>query len=81
MRRWVISALIAAMAIGLFLWRYGSYDPCDWLMQDVAANTGVPLNLVSGMMRKRLKGQEPTATQCFEGWVELHTKGLQPFRN
>ena len=75
---WVkISVLIAAVAIGLFLWRYGSFDPCVWLTHDLAAKTGVPRHVASDMLRKKLKGQEPSAIQCFEGWVKLHTKGFQ----
>jgi len=72
-----ITVLIGAIAIGLFLFRYGSVDPCDWYKHDLAAKSGVPLFLLSGMLDERLKGYKPPAGKCFKAWVELHTKGLQ----
>ena len=42
-------ALVAA-AVATFV-RYQSFHPCDWMEQDLASHSGLPLILVKGQIR------------------------------
>ncbi len=69
-----IAVLIAAIALGGFLFRYGSVDPCDWLRHDMTAKTGLPRIMIDAAVQVKLKG-EVTAGNCFGEWLRFHKDG------
>ena len=59
--------------------RYESLDPCDWMEQDLARQSGLPPIVVRARIQAEflLEGiTEPTATDCLSGWWEIRAEGL-----
>jgi hypothetical protein len=59
--------------------RYESLDPCDWMEQDLARQSGLPLIVVRARIRAEflLEGiTEPTAADCLSRWWEIRADGL-----
>jgi hypothetical protein len=58
--------------------RYESLNPCDWMEQDLARQSGLPLIVVRARIRAEflLEGiTEPTAYDCLSGWWEIRADG------
>ena len=69
--------VIGMVAVGVFI-RYGSADPCDWLVHDMSAKSGMPKLVIDGILLAQFRGDEPTIGTCASRWVDLHINGLEP---
>ena len=59
--------------------RYESLDPCDWMEQDLARQSGLPLIAVRAriLLEFGLKGiTDPTVYDCLSEWWEIRAEGL-----
>ena len=66
----IAGALVAAVVAATYFW-YGSFDPCDWTEQDMAASSGSPRLVARATIRAKflLDGiTEPTFRDCLHGW-------------
>ena len=70
-----IAVLIAAVALGGFLFRYGSVDPCEWLRYDMTAKNGLPRIMVDAAVRIKRK-VVMTAGNCCGEWLRFHKDGV-----
>lgn len=74
----LVIALAAAATVATYV-RYESLDPCDWMEQDMARQSALPLLVVRARIRAEflLEGiTEPTATDCLSRWWEIRAEGL-----
>ncbi len=58
--------------------RYESFDPCDWMEQDLAVQSGLPLLVVQGQVKAKflLEGViDPNPYQCIKAWWQLKANG------
>ena len=70
-------ALVGAAVIATMV-RYGSLQPCDWLDQDAAAQSGLPRLVAEAQVRAAflLDGiTDPTAGECLTAWWDLKANG------
>lgn len=76
---WVKIAVlvIVVIVVGFFI-RYGSGHPCDWLVHDLSAKSGMPQLVIEGVLLAQFRGEDPTARICLSRWVDLHVNGLEP---
>jgi hypothetical protein len=68
-----LAAVIATFA------RYESFDPCDWLEQDMTQALGMPAVVAQARIRASFMFRgiiEPTAQECLEDWWRLKAEGL-----
>lgn len=74
----IIAGLLAAAAVATYA-RYESLDPCDWMEQDLVAQSGLPAVAVEIRIRAAflLDGiTEPDAGDCLVKWWEWRREGL-----
>ena len=74
----IAAALIVAAAIAT-LARYESFDPCDWLEQDMARALGMPPIVAQARIRAGFLFRgiiEPTSGECLDNWWRLKADGL-----
>lgn len=80
--RWLalVVVLLVAAAGSTYL-RYQSFSPCDWMAQDLEAQTGLP-NLV---IQARIKAlflldgiADPGPVDCLLAWWDVRQEGLPP---
>ena len=63
--------LLAMAAAGATYARYESLSPCDWLVHDMAVESGLPLVMVRGQVAGSflIEGiTDPTPYQCLLEW-------------
>ena len=71
-------ALLLAATVATYA-RYASLDPCDWMEQDMAETSGLPLLLVQARIRGAflLDGTlDPGPTDCLLKWWDFRANGL-----
>ena len=76
----IIAGLLIAAAAATFV-RYESFDPCDWMAQDLEAKTGLPGLIIQARIRAHflLDGiTEPDQIDCLLAWWEIRKDGLPP---
>ena len=65
----LIIVAIAATAATYF--RYQSFDPCNWMAQDMAQHTGLPLVVMEGRVKAAflVRGiTQPGPQECVIAW-------------
>lgn len=74
----IVAGLLLAAVIATYA-RYGSLDPCDWMVQDLAARSDLPLVAV----RLRISGgflldgiTNPGPGDCLVKWWQWRREGL-----
>jgi hypothetical protein len=72
--------LIAAAGVATYT-RYESLDPCIWLVQDAARQSGLPplaeeARIRAGFLVRGIA--EPGATECLEAWWRLRSGAPAP---
>ena len=68
-----LAAVIATFA------RYESFDPCEWLEQDMTRSLGMPRLVAQARIRAgfMIRGiVEPTSRECLDDWWQLKAEGL-----
>ena len=78
MRILVIVLCLAGAAAAATMVRYGSLQPCDWLDQDAAEETGLPRVVAQAQIRAAflLEGiADPTHKDCLTAWWDLKADG------
>jgi hypothetical protein len=78
--KYVVIALVAlaAAAVATFV-RYESFDPCDWMEQDLTRKSGLPPIIVKGQIRADfiLRGiASPGPYECVKAWWRFRANGL-----
>ncbi len=74
----IAAALVVAAAIATFA-RYESFDPCDWLEQDMARSLGMPPVVAQARIRATFMFRgivEPDTYDCLDAWWYLKVEGL-----
>ncbi len=74
----IVAGLLAAAAVATYA-RYESLDPCDWMEQDLVAQSGLPAVAVEIRIRAAflLDGiTEPDAGDCLVKWWQWRREGL-----
>jgi len=73
----VIGVLVVAL-VATYV-RYQSLSPCDWMAQDLAAQSDLPLLVVEGRIRANflLEGiADPGPYDCVFAWWKFRAEGL-----
>ncbi len=68
-----LAAVIATFA------RYESFDPCEWLEQDMTRALGMPKVVAQARIRAGFMFRgivEPTSGECLDDWWQLKAEGL-----
>ncbi|MEM7170504.1 MAG: hypothetical protein AAF530_10050 [Pseudomonadota bacterium] len=71
MKSVVTLLVLIALAVGATYWRYHSFDPCEWLKQDMMATSEMPGLVIEGQIRGEflLDGiAEPGFMDCLKKW-------------
>lgn len=74
----IVIGLAVAATIATYA-RYQSLNPCDWMAQDLAQQTGLPPLVVRVRIRTAflIDGiTDPGPSDCLFGWWEFRTEGL-----
>ena len=74
----ILVALGLAAGIATFA-RYESFDPCEWLEQDMTRSLDMPRVVAQARIQAGflLRGiVEPTSRQCLDEWWRLKAEGL-----
>ncbi len=74
----IAAALVVVAAIAT-LARYESFDPCDWLEQDIARSLGMPALVAQARIRATFLFRgivEPDTSDCLNAWWHLKAEGL-----
>ena len=73
----VILVLIIAGTVATYV-RYGSFSPCDWMEQDLTAQSALPRIVIQGRIKAEFLIHaitDPTSYQCIQAWWELRRDG------
>ncbi len=68
-----LAAVIATFA------RYESFDPCEWLEQDMTRALGMPPIVAQARIRAGFLFRgivDPTSGECLDDWWRLKAEGL-----
>jgi len=74
----ILVILLGAAATATYV-RYNSFDPCIWMEQDLAEESGQPILVVRARIRAGFLLQgivSPTAQDCLLEWWKLRRDGL-----
>lgn len=74
----VVIAVVAAGLVATYV-RYRSLDPCDWMEQDLARQSKLPLIVLQGRIRAYflIRGVvAPDPYDCVLAWWKLRAKGV-----
>ena len=74
----IVAVLGLAAVIATFV-RYQSFDPCEWLEQDMTRALGMPPIVAQARIRAGFMFRgivEPTAGECLDDWWRLKAEGL-----
>ena len=76
----LLFSVLLALAAGIATYlRYGSFDPCDWMEQDLAERSGSPRLVARAQIQARflLDGiSDPDLRQCTLAWWEARAEDL-----
>lgn len=75
----LIVFLLLLAAGGATYARYGSFDPCDWMEQDLAERSGSPRLIVRARIQARflMDGiSDPDLRQCTLAWWRARAEAL-----
>ena len=72
----IVALVLVVVTVGVFV-RYGSGHPCDWLLHDMAAKSGLPRLAIQGVLAAQFAGEEPTVRICLGRWADLHVNGVE----
>jgi hypothetical protein len=67
--KWLIS-LILLVALAIFV-RYGSANPCEWMLHEKAEKSGVPRVLSEFILENHPRAGTWTSKRCLKGWWHL----------
>jgi hypothetical protein len=73
----LIALALAVAASAATYARYESLDPCDWMAQDLARESGLPTFMVEAKIRAQflLDGvTNPTTYQCLSAWWKVRAE-------
>lgn len=76
-------ALVIAGLVATFV-RYGSVNPCEWLILDTARLRGLPLIVAETRVRAAFMVRGTTSpgyTQCLTAWWDLRADGASAEAN
>ena len=79
MKYLVIALILVAAATGATYARYRSFSPCDWMEQDLAVQTGLPLLVVQARIKADFLLQgiiDPHPGECLVEWWKVRREGL-----
>ncbi len=74
----IVMVLGLAAGIATFA-RYESFDPCEWLEQDMTRALGMPTIVAQARIRASFLFRgivEPTSRECLDDWWRLKAEGL-----
>ena len=74
----IVSGILIASTIATY-GRYKSLNPCDWMEQDLAQRSNLPLIVLQGQIRANflLKGiTAPGPYECIVEWWHLRQTGV-----
>jgi hypothetical protein len=76
----IVVGLLAAAGAATYA-RYESFDPCTWLVQDAARQSGLPplaeeARIRTGFLVRGIT--EPGAADCLEAWWDLRSGAPAP---
>ncbi len=78
--KWLsLASILVITAVVATYFRYQSLDPCDWMEQDLASESSLPLLVVQTKIRAEflLDGiTEPGPGDCLTAWWDLRSNGL-----
>lgn len=81
LKTFFIGAIIAAVAAsGATYYRYGTFDPCDWMEQDLAKQSGLPRLVAKAKVRAELLIDgvtQPDFGQCTLAWWKFRADEVQ----
>ncbi len=63
--------IVAVAATVATYFRYHSFDPCNWMAQDMARHTGAPVLMMEGKVRADflIRGiTAPSTSECVLAW-------------
>ncbi len=75
----ILVAMVTAASAATYA-RYESFDPCIWMEQDLAADSGLPVVVTRARIQAEflLRGiADPDAADCLFAWWEFRADGLQ----
>jgi hypothetical protein len=80
MKSFLLFAVLLLLAAGVATYvRYGTFDPCDWMEQDLAKQSGLPRLVVKARIQAKflMDGiSEPDLRQCTLAWWEARAEDL-----
>lgn len=80
MRAVKLSVVLLCLIAAGIVFRYGSVDPCAWLVHDWSAKSGMPEIVARGLVFAKLRTPEPSAQRCVTELVDLHINGIDAGR-
>lgn len=74
----IVAGLLLAAAVATYV-RYQSLDPCEWLAQDLTAQSGLPrvaveLRISTAFLLDGIA--DPAAGQCLVKWWQWRREGI-----
>ncbi len=73
----IVVVLVIAGSIATYV-RYESFNPCDWMEQDLTAQSALPRIVVQGRIKAEflIEGiTDPTPSQCVQAWWKFRRDG------
>jgi hypothetical protein len=74
----VVIAIVAATAATYH--RYGNFDPCDWMEQDLASQSGIPRLVAKAQVRAQLLIDgitDPGFGECTMAWWKFRAEEVE----
>lgn len=71
-------AVVLIASIATYV-RYENFDPCDWMAQDLASQSGLPRLVVNARIQSQflIRGiVDPDIGQCIVAWWDFRVDGL-----
>lgn len=73
-------AIVAVIASGATFVRYGNFDACEWIAQDMADRTSLPIAIWRGRVKAQFLLQgvtDPDPGDCVLAWWEERADGAK----
>ena len=81
MKSFFVGIVIAVVAASVATYyRYGTFDPCDWMEQDLAAHSSMPRIVAKAKVRGELLIDgitQPSFGQCTMAWWKFRADEVQ----
>ena len=78
----IIIVVILLFGVGATYHRYHSFNPCDWMEQDLIVQSGLPKLIVQSQIHAKFLLQgivDPNPYECVKLWWQLKAEGeLKP---